>query len=183
MIMKIPLSHITPQGVSLAFQKEAGAFSVLKEMLASGEVSAISDLTIRVTLTAREGYYDVVGRVIGEVGLMCSRCLKSFSHQLDQRVNLRFSQEIPQEIDSDENADLELTADQIGLHYIRGDELDLRDAIQEQVVLALPIKPLCSNSCNGLCPKCGADLNQGPCGCGDNGRGSPFDVLKNLKFE
>lgn len=40
------------------------------------------------------------------------------------------------------------------------------DAIaREALVLALPFQPLCETSCKGLCPRCGADLNQGPCEC------------------
>ena len=181
MTLKIPLSHIIPEGVSFNIDKQAAEFAVLREMLVKGEVSNFSDLAIEVTLTARQGYYDVVGTVVGRVGLTCSRCLESFSYPFDQRFNLRFSQEIPQDLESDEEADLELTADQIGLLYFQGDELDLRDAIQEQIVMAMPFKPLCRIECKGLCPKCGQDLTLGTCRCGDNGRGSPFDVLKKFK--
>lgn len=183
MTIKIPLSHITPEGVSVSSVKQASDFSVLKEMLAAGEVSDFSVLEIEVTLTERKGYYDVTGKVAGRVGLTCSRCLESFSHPLHQRFKLRFSQEIPMDLDPDEDANLELTADQMGLLFFKGDELDLGDAVQEQVILALPLKPLCSAACKGLCPKCGADLNLGPCGCGGNGGGSPFDVLKSLKLK
>ena len=122
-------------------------------------------------------------KVAGQVGLTCSRCLESFPHPLHQRFNLRFSQEIPKDIDPNEDADLELTADQMGLLFFKGDELDLGDAVQEQVILALPLKPVCSSACKGLCPGCGADLNLGPCGCGGNGGDSPFDVLKSLKLK
>jgi len=54
---------------------------------------------------------------------------------------------------------------------------------QPRNTLALPFKPLCSPTCQGLCPKCGTDLNHGPCRCGDNGGGGPFDVLKSLKLK
>ena len=133
------------------------------------------------TLTARRGYYDVVGKVSGKVALNCSRCLAPVTHFLNQRFNIRFSEEIPRDLDPEEDADLEITADQIGLLFFKGEVVDLHDAIQEQVVLALPFKPLCSIDCKGLCPKCGADLNHETCNCADSGGGSPFDVLKNLK--
>ena len=183
MTIKIPLSHITPEGVSFSYLKQAADFSVLKEMLAAGEVSDFSALEIEVTLSAREGYYDVIGKVVGQVGLRCSRCLNSFSNSLHQRFNLQFSQEILRDLDSDEDADLELSADQMGLLFFKGNELDLGDAVQEQVVLALPLKPLCCAACKGLCPRCGADLNLGPCRCGSNSGGSPFDVLKSLTIK
>lgn len=183
MTIKIPLTHITPEGIFVSYLKQAADFSVLKEMLAAGEISHISTLEIEVTLTARKGFFDATGKVAGQVELACSRCLKSFSNPFQQDFNLRFSQEIPMDLDPDEDADLELTADQMGLIFFKGNELDLGDAVQEQIILALPFKPLCSDECKGLCPECGADLNLGPCGCGSHGNGSPFDVLKSLKLK
>ncbi len=44
--------------------------------------------------------------------------------------------------------------------------VDVDALAREAVVLALPLQPLCSDDCRGLCPHCGADLNLGPCGCG-----------------
>jgi len=48
---------------------------------------------------------------------------------------------------------------------IHGDHIDLEPMAREAVVLGLPLAPLCRPDCKGLCPSCGADLNQGPCGC------------------
>jgi len=47
----------------------------------------------------------------------------------------------------------------------RDREVDLMPGLREHVILAVPEFPLCSELCRGLCPRCGADLNQGPCGC------------------
>jgi len=52
----------------------------------------------------------------------------------------------------------------IGVHY-EGDEIDLTPLVHEQIILALPTRPLCGESCRGLCPRCGANLNAGACGC------------------
>jgi uncharacterized protein len=46
-----------------------------------------------------------------------------------------------------------------------GKELDLTQAVREQVLLSVPSSPLCDEACKGLCPKCGKDLNEGECGC------------------
>ena len=62
-------------------------------------------------------------------------------------------------------------------------EIDLRDGIQEQVVMALPSKPLCDEKCKGLCPMCGADRNQRDCGCKRESITSQFAVLKTLKLK
>lgn len=44
--------------------------------------------------------------------------------------------------------------------------VDLRPAVREELLLAVPEYLLCRDDCRGLCPQCGKDLNTGPCGCG-----------------
>lgn len=66
------------------------------------------------------------------------------------------------------------------LEYV-GPEIDLTQAVVDQVVLALPLQPRCSDVCKGLCPRCGHDLNLGQCACADD-RGDPrFAALESLK--
>ena len=180
--MKIALTQITSEGFPFKYSGRYDQFSVLKELIASGDIHSFSPIEIEATLTAKPDFIEAVGHVSTRVGLDCSRCLKTFTHEMNQKFLLRFSEQIPQDISPDEEDDIELTADQVGLIFIEGGELDLHDVVQEQVILALPFKPLCSETCKGLCPKCGMDLNEGNCACGNNGGGSPFDVLKNLKL-
>jgi len=62
-----------------------------------------------------------------------------------------------------------------------GDELDLEPLARDAVVLELPLAPLCKQGCLGLCPLCGADLNEGGCGCSADGgypRWAALDVLR-----
>jgi uncharacterized protein len=61
-------------------------------------------------------------------------------------------------------------------------ELDAGTLVWEQFVLALPFKPLCSETCKGLCPTCGADLNEGPCGCDEGGLDPRLAALRTLKL-
>jgi len=51
-------------------------------------------------------------------------------------------------------------------YRLEGDQLDLRQMVRDTLLLAVPDAPLCRPDCRGLCPRCGADLNAGPCGCG-----------------
>ena len=48
---------------------------------------------------------------------------------------------------------------------LEGSEVDLDELVTTAFVLAMDTKNLCSEDCKGLCAKCGADLNLGPCGC------------------
>jgi uncharacterized protein len=63
---------------------------------------------------------------------------------------------------------------------IRIEELN---EIQEQVVLAFPLRTFCKPDCRGLCPQCGADLNSEECDCDQTPHAGKFAVFKNLKID
>ena len=65
----------------------------------------------------------------------------------------------------------------------RGEELDLRPALREELLLRVPDFVVCAESCRGLCPTCGANLNETTCDCVPNEDSGPFAELKKLKFE
>lgn len=62
---------------------------------------------------------------------------------------------------------------------------DIAPAVIAALVYATPYVILCKEDCAGLCPRCGADLNEGPCSCGETDEIDPFNpfaVLKDLEF-
>jgi uncharacterized protein len=129
-----------------------------------------------VDLTARsvgEGVL-VRGRLRTTVRLACRRCLTEVEREVDETVDLLF----------EPLADLEDDAD--GEVYPlppRGDTLDLGEAVREQLLLRAPLFALCREACRGLCPRCGADLNAEDCDCVPEPAESPWDALKNVKFD
>jgi DUF177 domain-containing protein len=129
-----------------------------------------------VDLTARsvgEGVF-VRGRLRTRVRLACRRCLEPVEEPIDDTVDLLFEPLTAE----DEDAEGEVYP-----LPPRGDELDLREAIREQVLLRVPHFALCGEACKGLCPTCGADLNAGSCECEPEAEASPWDALKNVSFE
>jgi uncharacterized protein len=96
-----------------------------------------------------------------EVEVTCSRCLRLFSCPL----TLNIEEEYFPTADIVSGARLPVPDEPgcftIDEHHI----LDLTEAIRQYALLAIPMKPLCREDCAGLCPICGQDLNQGPCGC------------------
>ena len=82
----------------------------------------------------------------------CCRCLEEFTPE----YSMDFSATVVRELSGEDSGEF-LVA--------RGDQLDLADAVRADVLLSLPIKWVCREECRGLCPKCGANLNQGDCGC------------------
>ena len=85
--------------------------------------------------------------------LQCDRCGKSFSRE----KTVALDSLVAQELEDEENDDILL---------LDGTVLDLGEAVSTAFILAMDTKNLCSDDCKGLCAKCGADLNLGPCGCG-----------------
>ena len=78
---------------------------------------------------------------------------------------------------------VELSDEELISASYSGDEIVVDSEIAEQVMLEIPYKPLCSESCRGLCPQCGADLNAGECGCDRGGINLKMAALKKIKIE
>jgi uncharacterized protein len=76
---------------------------------------------------------------------------------------------------------VELQAEDLILSAYEGDAVDLDEVVREQLLLALPSRHLCREDCQGLCQKCGANLNDGHCSC-EQGEVDPrWAALANLK--
>ncbi len=93
--------------------------------------------------------------------LTCSRCLKDYPYPLD----LTFNEEYTPAGVSEEEKEYELTEEELNLDYYSDEQLDINELVTEQILLAVPMKPLCSPECTGLCPVCGKDMNEGKCNC------------------
>jgi uncharacterized protein len=93
-------------------------------------------------------------RLTGRLRGACRRCLTDVVYPLDADVEVLFS--------ADPDA-----ADDPSVYPLKAPvtHVDVRPAVREEVALAVSAYPLCREDCAGLCPRCGADLNVGPCGC------------------
>jgi len=105
--------------------------------------------------------FRLVGRVTTELELLCSRCLEPFRLPIDAPFDLRY---LPAtEVSAD--GEKEIEENDLETSYYRDDVIDLNELLREQFYLALPMKPLCTDACRGLCPQCGTNLNTGTCDC------------------
>lgn len=162
----------------LSFKEATESFSVLAELKDSGQCRIDDPINITVSILPEKEMFKVKGSISFTVRLACGRCLTDVAFCLSRRFTLRYSRQIPADVHRNDGTEVEVTADSIGLIYFQGDEIDLRHTIQEQVVMALPFRPLCREGCKGLCPRCGTDLNQERCACRVDHSDSPFEVLQ-----
>ena len=103
----------------------------------------------------------VRGRLKTAAQFECVRCLVGFTQSVDIPFEV-FAERAGAGRRRDEEADLERDS---YMQFHDGRRLDLRAEVRETLLLELPLTPRCREDCAGLCPRCGADLNQGPCGC------------------
>lgn len=82
----------------------------------------------------------------------CGRCLESFTKSQTTGLSGKLTD------DTDEDSEEELV-------YYDGEILDLTSDVRSMVLLDLPMKPICKDDCQGLCPVCGIDKNKEDCDC------------------
>jgi uncharacterized protein len=149
--MKIQVSEIPDEGLIIEGEEdiEHGTNGIAGKAVLKMRVEK-SGSEVRLKGTIRAG-----------LNLECSRCLKPFRSDLSVPVDLVF---LPAEDVAGEEG-RELASDELNTGFYRGGEIDLGEVSGEQVLLNVSMKPLCSESCRGICPVCGIDLNEGACGC------------------
>lgn len=180
--MRVKIDEITDKGLDLIFEERADSFPSLADIERSGECAFLQPLGVRLQMRPVGQLFEAAGRFESRVRLTCSRCLVEYETPLAADFSLTFIRQVSEADEPSRNEEIELRADEIGLILFYGDEIDLRDPIQEEVVMALPMRPLCRPDCKGLCPKCGADLNQGDCGCERKVFNPKFAALAGLKI-
>jgi len=94
--------------------------------------------------------------------LICSRCLNTFSKEFDTNLYLNYVEGKDPYVNIER---VHLKTDDIDKIYYMGSQIDLSIGIREAILLSVPISPLCSDQCRGLCPVCGRNKNEGECTC------------------
>lgn len=110
---------------------------------------------LRVTGTVRNmaGALQLAGTAKGSLNTRCDRCLKPMVLEVETPVETLLAEQLEHE-ESDE------------IYLLENGEADLDEIFSTACVLALDARHLCAEDCKGLCPRCGKDLNRGPCNCG-----------------
>jgi uncharacterized protein len=165
--MKIIIADIPKEGLEFDFKDEIVSDTILSPVNAHLKIEKLGPEVL------------VKGGLATEVHLQCSRCLKDFQQNLSVPVEVVYHP--AEELKREEN--YEITNEELDMDFYSGEELDLFNILKEQIDLNLPMKPLCNDSCKGLCPLCGMDLNNSSCRCSVNDADPRFAALKQLTKE
>lgn len=160
--MKIPLDEITSVALQIHFEgTEDVLSSAIQTMHVPSDTSISPFVTGQVSLEKQGDLLLIDGQVTASVTLHCSRCLKVF--QSERMIDLRFSaRNLSGEQGSPEMTLLDTQPDEI---MLLENELNLGELIVQEILLDLPLQPLCRGDCPGLCPRCGRLKGSKECRC------------------
>jgi uncharacterized protein len=164
--MKIIISEIPEEGIEIELNEKlsTGAFKILSHTKGFLKIDKIgTEVSIK-------------GLENADVEQQCSRCLNTFITNIKTQINVVYHPVV--DIGKEEH--YELKGDELNTGFYKGDMLDTDDLLIEQMLLNIPMKPLCSPGCKGICPKCGIDLNIKQCNCVVSEVDSRLAVLKQL---
>jgi uncharacterized protein len=128
------------------------------------DLAAIGPVSLEVTASKGDlqAEYLVDGSTSFSGDLTCSRCVEPFPFANSSEFHLRFRPRLEVLPESEE---VEITPDELDIEFYTERLIPLRDLAAEQVQLSIPMKPLCTESCLGLCPQCGTNRNLDACSC------------------
>lgn len=149
------------------------------ELKFSDELTQTSDLEASGSATLLHntlGEIRVRGHVKVGLAATCDRCLEPAALQFDSDFDFFYRPVIKRGA----HGEVHLEEGEIDISFYEGDGVRLEDVLREYVLLAQPMRSLCRDDCQGLCPQCGANLNKTACGCAHEPTESPWAALKNL---
>ena len=154
--MFIEVNKIPPKGLEID-----RTLSIAPIALTSGEQAEVRETRLSGTVRRTGTETEFRGEVDAVVTLRCSRCLAEFvlavkapCHRIFRKGPL-----------GNPESEHDLVEEDLALTPYDGTRIDLKEITEEQIYLAIPLKPLCREGCRGLCSRSGAELNAAPCGC------------------
>jgi uncharacterized protein len=177
--MKIPIDEIPESPREIDFLASVNELNETYAQAKAREFRFPRSMDVHLVCyrSGRELFFQ--GAFHGAIECTCSRCLKDFSMAVDHAFDLVLSPKPARGLACTE----ELRPEDLGLSYYSGDEISLDPLVREQVLLALPTRPLCDETCRGLCGRCGADLNSETCRCSDEIEDPRMAIFRTLRIE
>ncbi len=157
--MKIPLEHIIAAPKTVSFSEQIDKLNLIytEECDRDFRFPPSIDVSLEYYRSGQEIFFQ--GTFGGTIEGRCARCLEGYFFPIEKSFNFVLT---PEPLSAKNK---ELSRDEMGLSFYSAEDIDLYPFIREQVLLALPMRPLCEDGCRGLCGGCGANLNRELCVC------------------
>jgi DUF177 domain-containing protein len=136
----------------------------------SRDVIPLEPLEYRLTAQASNRRIIVTGELSSRIRLLCSRCLSP----IDEHFVIPFEEQFQVMRESDPEPD-----EEDDFVPVTGERIDLRPFLEEELVVHLPLAPICSEECKGLCPECGTNRNEQACACKTDRIDPRLEALQN----
>jgi uncharacterized protein len=150
------------------------------------DLKQLGPLEVRATAELIDGQIRVNGSLETKIELVCARCLEPVVEDVSREFDL-FYRALNGAGGPRPEEEIRLKRDDTEIGFFEGEGLFLADVLAEQVLLAIPMKVICRSDCRGLCPHCGANLNQDECRCethaADERLAGPLSRLKQDWFK
>ena len=165
--MFIDISKIGAKGLLLEDSVELDEALLIEE-----ESFFAENLHYSVLLTRDAEKIRARGTVRTLLSLRCVGCLESFELKVNSKFDLVL---FPvEQVDMTHSA---LKPEEMEYIFYEGDSIDLEKILLEQVNLFIPYNPSCGNSCRGICPNCGVNLNHEDCQCENTFKETEMSLL------
>ena len=174
---RIRLDEIKESGCHLSFSKKKDWIEDVVKDIRNIDFIFVDDIQIQIEgfRTGRDIF--IRGLTTTTIGMKCIRCLGNF----DVPLKAEFQYILSPSDDKALSPEMEINGEDLYLLYYQGDSIDIVPLIREQILLNIPLYPLCRKSCKGICPQCGSNLNRNPCQCDkQEATVSKFEALKNF---
>jgi uncharacterized protein len=174
--MKIQLNDILAVEDQLDYPEPVEALNATLAS-ANGDCEFTKPLQVQVRYSRVQLDLFFDGDVRGQAVATCGRCLERFWLEVTQEFSLVLTPATPL------TGDIELAPGDLRQSFYEGTQIDLAPLMYEQIMLALPTRPLCGEECLGLCPQCGSNRNTGQCACVVEAGDPRWSALRNLKID
>ena len=170
--------NINDIGKGLALSRSLGDGDVRRMLHFAGlePLSTPVEASFDLEVSRTENAILVRGAVSGAFAVTCSRCLDPCA------ITVREPELVLTYFPTDQGEqpeELELSLEDLNTYTYDGESIDLEPMIREHLVLTVPMAPVCSPQCKGLCAGCGADLNAETCTCDGVDLSSPWVAALN----
>ncbi|HVF54756.1 MAG TPA: DUF177 domain-containing protein [Pyrinomonadaceae bacterium] len=155
--MQVDVENLSEAGEAFAHTYEPGELDLEDE-----SARLISPAIVGGRASRKRDEVRLRGTIKTEVEMPCDRCLRSTRVPVEVEFDAGF---IPAERERGATENVELQQEDLSVSVFEGETINIDELVREQILLALPIRLLCTEDCKGLCPHCGADLNAEQCSC------------------